>query len=74
MLEDADTSLNIPIIPKITAVIIIAGTVVYSMYLTCLYSSTPAMDAAKFVVSESGEILSPKYAPDIIAPASRGVE
>ena len=29
----------------------------------------PAIAGAKFVVSDSGDILSPKYAPEIIAPA-----
>ncbi len=31
------------------------------------------MAGAKLVVSERGDILSPKYAPDIIAPAIIGV-
>ena len=31
--------------------------------------SAPAIAAAKLVVSESGDNLSPKYAPEIIAPA-----
>ena len=38
-------------------------------YLMCLKRGDPEMDAAITVVSESGEILSPKYAPDMIAPA-----
>ena len=29
----------------------------------------PAIAGARFVVSDNGDILSPKYAPDIIAPA-----
>ena len=29
------------------------------------------MAAAKFVVSDKGDILSPKYAPDIIEPATK---
>ena len=35
----------------------------------CLKSGTSPTDDARTVVSESGEILSPKYAPEIIAPA-----
>ena len=31
----------------------------------------PDMEGARFVVSENGDILSPKYAPEIIAPAAR---
>ena len=33
------------------------------------YRSTSVASAAIFVVSESGDILSPKYAPPITAPA-----
>ena len=36
----------------------------------CVNRSTPAMAGARFVVSDSGDILSPKYAPEIIAPAT----
>ncbi|MEG0580418.1 MAG: hypothetical protein RR490_10925, partial [Niameybacter sp.] len=42
------------------------------MYNMCLIWSNklvPAIAGAKFVVSDRGDILSPKYAPDIIAPA-----
>lgn len=35
----------------------------------CLNSGVPLTDAASTVVSLSGLILSPKYAPEIIAPA-----
>ena len=35
----------------------------------CVNKSVPAIAGAKFVVSESGDILSPKYAPEITAPA-----
>ena len=34
-----------------------------------LNKSVPATAGAKFVVSDKGDILSPKYAPEIIAPA-----
>ena len=39
------------------------------MYLICVNNSAPHIAGAKFVVSERGDILSPKYAPEIIAPA-----
>ena len=48
------------------------GIVVISIYLIWVYRSTPATDAERLVVSERGDILSPKYAPDITAPASQG--
>ena len=51
-------------------VIIILGTVVCVMYLMCVNKSEPAIAGARFVVSLSGESLSPKYAPDITAPAT----
>ena len=35
----------------------------------CWKIGTPLMEDAMAVVSESGDILSPKYAPDIMAPA-----
>ena len=35
----------------------------------CVNKSVPAIAGARFVVSLSGDILSPKYAPDITAPA-----
>ena len=45
------------------------GIVVYIIYLIWVNSSVSATAAAKFVVSDNGDILSPKYAPDIIDPA-----
>ena len=36
----------------------------------CVNRSVPAIAGARLVVSERGDILSPKYAPDIIAPAT----
>src|SRR5699024_6350346 len=47
-----------------------AGIVVHSICLICLYKSVSTTNAAKFVVSERGESLSPNIAPDIIAPAA----
>ncbi|OPZ56577.1 MAG: hypothetical protein BWY89_01060 [Bacteroidetes bacterium ADurb.BinA012] len=58
-----------PIIRKITIVRISDGTVVWTMYLTCVKRSVPATAGARLVVSDRGDILSPKYAPDMIAPA-----
>ena len=43
-----------------------------SMNFTWVNTSVPAIAGARFVVSESGDILSPKYAPDMIAPAAIG--
>ena len=39
------------------------------MCLICLNRDAPAIAGARLVVSDSGDILSPKYAPDTIAPA-----
>ena len=38
-------------------------------YLMWSKSFTPVVEAASTVVSDSGDILSPKYAPEITAPA-----
>src|SRR3546814_10073851 len=46
-----------------------AGTVVGIMFLMCENRSTPVTAGARFVVSESGDTLSPKNAPDTTAPA-----
>ena len=40
------------------------------IYLICSNKSEPTTAAAKLVVSLNGDILSPKYAPDITAPAT----
>ncbi len=45
------------------------GTVVMIIYLIWLNKSEPETAAAKLVVSLNGDILSPKYAPEITAPA-----
>src|SRR5690606_6254070 len=47
----------------------IVGTVVSVIYLICVNRSVPAIAGARFVVSLRGESLSPKYAPESIAPA-----
>ncbi len=58
-----------PIIRKITIVIISDGVVVITIYRTCVNRSVPATAGARLVVSDRGDILSPKYAPEMIAPA-----
>ena len=45
------------------------GPVVHIICLMWVKRSVPAIAGAKFVVSDKGDILSPKYAPEIIAPA-----
>ena len=45
------------------------GNVVNIIYLICEYKSVPEIAEARLVVSLSGDILSPKYAPEITAPA-----
>src|SRR5690606_15325829 len=54
---------------NIINVTIKVGTVVIAIYLICVNKSVPAIAGATFVVSLKGDILSPKYAPDITAPA-----
>ena len=58
-----------PYTPKNTSVITYAMIVDFSMYFTWVNTSVPAIAGARFVVSESGDILSPKYAPHMTAPA-----
>ena len=48
------------------------GKVVYAMDLMCAYRSVLAAMAARTVVSETGDILSPKQAPETMAPATTG--
>lgn len=62
-----------PAIRNINRVIIIDGIVVIIKYLICSNRGVPEEDEAITVVSDKGDILSPKYAPDIIAPAIHGV-
>ena len=42
------------------------------MNLIWVKTSVPAITGARLVVSDSGDILSPKYAPEIMAPAAAG--
>ena len=46
------------------------GTVVTIIKRICVNNGVPADDEARTVVSESGDTLSPKYAPEIMAPAT----
>ena len=46
-----------------------AGNVLGIMLRICVYKSIRAIAAVKFVVSDSGDILSPNQAPDTMAPA-----
>ena len=55
--------------PKAIEDIIKAGTVVYIIFFIWSNRSTPTILAAIPVVSESGDILSPKNEPETIAPA-----
>ena len=45
------------------------GPVVHIICLMWVKRSVPATAGARLVVSDSGDILSPKYEPEIIAPA-----
>ena len=47
------------------------GPVVYAMYRMWVMRSVPATAGARLVVSLSGDILSPKYAPLMMAPATQ---
>ena len=42
------------------------------MYLMCVNRSVPVEELARIVVSLNGDSLSPKYAPEMIAPALQG--
>src|SRR5699024_90000 len=75
IVSGAVTSLFDTLIPAIKYIIIdtiAAGTVVHIICLICSYNSLPAAIGARFVVSDSGDSLSPKYAPATIAPAVAG--
>src|SRR5690606_1217477 len=58
-----------PRIIKTRRVMIQVGVVVRVIYRIWVNRSLPVMAGAKFVVSLRGDILSPKYAPDKMAPA-----
>ena len=49
-----------PMMIKMIKVMIIVGMVVKVMYLICVKRSVPAIAGARFVVSDKGDILSPK--------------
>ena len=59
-----------PKIKKNIIVKIIEGKVVYNIYLIWSNKLDPDIAAAKFVVSLNGDNLSPKYDPEITAPAT----
>ena len=54
----------------------IAGPAVQNMFLMCwpVVRPRPTSFGTRIVVSESGDILSPKYAPQITAPAAAASE
>ena len=52
--------IQMPANPKITSEMNMLGRVVRSMYRMCWKSGVPLLELANTVVSESGEILSPK--------------
>ena len=58
-----------PYTPKNASAITYAVIVAFIMNLTCENTSVPAIAGARFVVSDRGDSLSPKYAPERIAPA-----
>ena len=58
-----------PAVRKMSSVMVNAGTVVMVIYLICVKRGVPQSEEARTVVSESGDILSPKYAPESMAPA-----
>ena len=45
------------------------GIVVIIIFLICVNRGVPEDEEARTVVSERGDTLSPKYAPEMIAPA-----
>ncbi len=61
-----------PMIRNRTRLIPIAGPAVQNMFLTCCATVRPPPTSlgTRIVVSDSGVILSPKYAPQITAPAA----
>ena len=73
-LEFCVLSIESPINKKMRSDMTKLGIVVYIMYLIWVNKFVPAIAGARFVVSDKGDILSPKYAPDIIAPAVRPFE
>ena len=58
-----------PIIKKIINAKIMEGPVVQTICRICVKRSVPVTAGARLVVSDKGDILSPKYAPEMIAPA-----
>ena len=65
----ADEGTRKPATRKMTIVMVKAGTVVIVMYLMWVNRGVPQSEDARTVVSDKGDILSPKYAPESMAPA-----
>ena len=59
-----------PSMKKIASEMAMATDDVSSVSRRCWYRSTPDATAARLAESESGEHVSPKYAPEMIAPAA----
>ena len=53
-----------------TSAIVKEGPVVHAMCRMCEKISVSTTAGARFVVSDKGDILSPKYAPEMTAPAA----
>ena len=58
-----------PASEKMMSVMKTVGPVVSIMYLMCVKSGVPLTEEASTVVSLRGDTLSPKYAPEMMAPA-----
>lgn len=63
------TEYRLPMMANITSVMIQAGIVLKHIERICPYNVPFAIAGARFVVSEKGDILSPKSAPHMTAPA-----
>ena len=65
-----------PITRKMSRLMPIAGPAVQNMLLMCwlVVRPRPTSLGTRIVVSESGDILSPKYAPQMTAPAAAASE
>ena len=67
--EVLEVSILKPITVNRIRVITMLGKVVHIICPICPNKSVPATAGARLVVSDRGDILSPKYEPEIIAPA-----
>ena len=71
MVASAEGDDSRPTMMNTTIVTEMLGTVVFIMLRMWSNRGTPAIDDARLVVSLNGEILSPKYAPEMMAPATQ---